>query len=215
MDTTTVKPYVDALGAQRTKLEGFLSRGVQAIAIPANYEEMNSRHKDFLTESGVWFLVIGAIALVFGLFAKETGIIVAGCAGLLSGCYVYLKGKQAMRAEAFANLGSNLFAQIKGLADNVSADWISFMTKQNDSLKQQVVSDSDDAAAKVAMIDKIDSTPSIKVDLSGVETTLSEASAHESLQMYRNALPQAQRAISTAIDTAGGAQQTIYSAISK
>lgn len=215
MDTTIVKPYVDALGAQRTKLEGFLSRGVQAIAIPANYDEMNSRHKDFLTESGVWFLVLGAIALVAGLFMKETGIIVAGCAALLSGGYVYIKGKQAMRAEAFANLGSNILAQIKNLADNVSADWTSFMIKQNDSLKQQVVTDSDSAADKVAMIDKIDSTPAIKVDLSGVETTISEASTHESLPLYRDALPQAQRAISTAIDTAGGAQQTIYSAISK
>lgn len=215
MDTTTVKPYIDALGAQKAKLEGYLTRGFQAIAIPAGNDEMDIRRKDFLTVSGIWFLILGVIGLIAGLAVHSTGIIVAGCAGLLSGAYVYIKGRQAMKAEAFSRLGSSIYNQIADVASNVSSQWATFMAGQNDSLKRTVVSAADsDAADKVALIDRIDSTPAVRVDLSGVQSELTKLGAVESLEAYRRYLPKAQAVISSAIATADGAQQTIYSTLS-
>lgn len=215
MDSTTVKPYIDALGAQKAKLEGYLTRGFQAIAIPAGKEEMNVRRKDFLTTSGIWFFILAAIGLVAGFATRSTGLIVAGCAALLSGGYVYIKGRQAMKAEAFSALGSAIYTQIADVASNVSSQWATFMAGQNDSLKRTVVSAAGtDAADKVALIDRIDSTPAVSVNLSGVQADLAKLGSGESLDAYRAYLPKAQALISDAISTADGAQQTIYSTLS-
>lgn len=214
MDSTTVKPYIDALGAQKAKLEGYLTRGFQAIAIPEHNDELDMRRNDFLTRSGIWFLILGIIGLVAGLFVHSTGIIVAGCAALLSGAYVYIKGRQALKAEAFSKLASSIYSQIADVASNVSSQWSAFMSGQNDKLKNTVVSAADSPAAdRVALIDRIDSTPAVRVDLSSVQTDLAALSAKESLDAYRAYLPTARAAISNAISIADGAQQTIYSTL--
>lgn len=216
MDNSTVKTYVDALSAQKSQLQGYVTRGFQAIAVPASASELETRKKDFLTESGVVFLVIGIAALIFGLIIGNMGVIAAASASILSGCYVYIKGRQAMRRDAFTRLGAAIFSQIESVAAGVSAQWTSFMTRQNDALKQSVVADSTaNAADKVAVIDKIDSTPAVKVDLNAVQSQIQALGADEDLDSYRSYLPKAQSAITAAIDTADGAQQTIYSTIAR
>lgn len=213
MDSSLIKPYVDALGDQKARLEGYLTRGFQAIAIPTARNEMKQDRKDFLTTSGIWFLVIGIIGLVGGIAISQTGVIVAGCAAIMSGVYVYLKGKQAMRRDAFTGLGQSVYDQISAVAANVSSEWRSFMTTQNDSLKKAIVTSDADAATKVSLIDKVDSTPAVSIDLSGVRKDLAGIDSTERLDGYSAYLPKAADVIRRAIDAAGGAQQGIYSTL--
>lgn len=215
MDSTLIKPYVDALGAHTAQLEGYLNREFKAIAIPADSKDMNEEKKDFLTVSGVWFLAFGIIALIAGLIVASTGIVVAGCAAIMSGVYCYAKGRQAIRRDAFANFGKSLYSQIASVAETISADWAKFMTAQNDALKKEIVSSSDSADVKVSLIDKIDSTPAVNIDLSEVQAQIADISDKENLSQYSACLPQAAEVIRKAIDAADGARQGIYSTLAK
>lgn len=215
MDTSLIKPYVDALTAQKTQLDGYLTRGFQAIAIPTSHEDIPEDKKDFLTKSGNWFLVLGIVGLIAGFAVSSTGIIVAGCAAVMSGVYCYLKGKQALRHQAYDRLGQSVYTQISSVADNVAAEWTKFMTAQNDALKKVVVASTESPDTKVALIDKIDSTPAVKVDLSDVRARLADISEKENLSQYAEYLPTAADAIRKAINDADGAQQGIYSTLAK
>ncbi|MDO4320459.1 MAG: hypothetical protein Q4C34_07775 [Bacteroidales bacterium] len=215
MDNALIKPYKDALDAQKAQLEGYLTRGFQAIAIPADNEEIKKDKKDFLTSSGSWFIVLGIIALIAGLVIANSGVIIAGCAAIMSGVYCYIKGRQAIRHNAFVSLGQSVYTQISSVADNIAAEWSKFMTTQNDMLKKEVVASTDTADVKVSLIDKIDSTPDVKVDLDEVQAQLADISDKESLSGYSAYLPQAADVIRKAINAADGAQQGIYSTLAK
>lgn len=215
MDNTVVKPYADALAAQKAKLQGYVADGFGALAVPADAKALPVARKDFLTDSAVCFLVLGAIGIVIALVSRNMGVVMAAAAAILSGGYLYVKGKQAMRATAYANLSSGLYAGIEQVVDGTRSRWSAFMAGQNDSLRKAVVSSAADADAKVALIDKIGSTTDITVNLPEMQADLAAIAAKEDLGAYRAYIDKARSAVSAAVDTADGAQSAIYTALGK
>lgn len=215
MDNTVVKPYTDALSAQKAKLDGYVADSFKAIAIPATKADVQVGSKSFLTVSGIWFLVVAIIGFFIGIIMKSNGLLYAAAAALLSAGYVYIKGKQALHAEAYASLGQSIYNEIAAIVTEVSNRWSTFMAGQNDSLKKAVVASDATPDAKVAIIDDIESTPAVTVNLSQIQSELQTVGAEENPADYRTCLAKAQSAVAAAIDTAEGAQSTIYSTIAK
>lgn len=211
MDSSLITPYTTALSAQKTQLENYLDSGFKAIAVPAHIGQIESSKLHMLGKSAIAFLVIGVIGLVLGLIVKSGGIVVAGCAALFSAGYLWVKGRQAARAEAFSGLSTKVFAEIQVIVDKISSQWNSFLTVQNDNLKKQIVGSDASVDSKVALIDKVEATPHVSLDLDTMQADIRKLSAGEKLGDYTAYLGKAKAAIKTAIDNAGGAQQTIYS----
>lgn len=211
MDNSLITPYTTALSAQKTQLENYLDSGFKAIAVPENIAQVESSKLHMLGKSAVVFLIIGIIGLVLGLFVKSTGIVVAGCAGLLTAGYLWVKGKQASKAEAFNTLSTKIFAEIQVIVDKISSQWNSFLTVQNDNLKKQIVGSNATVDSKVALIDKVEATPHVSLDLAAIQADIRKLSSGEKLSDYAAYLVKAKAAVKAAIDNASGAQQTIYS----
>lgn len=210
MDNSLITPYSNALSAQKAQLENYLSSGFKTIAVPAHISQIESSQLHMLGKSAVAFLIIGAVGLIYGLIAGSMGIIIAGCAGLLSGGYLWVKGKQASRSDAFTTLGKKIYAEIQVIADKISSEWNSFITVQNDNLKKQIVGSDASVDSKVSLIDRVEKSPAVHIDLDAVSNELKQLDTTESLEGYTDYLAKAQAAIKTAIDNADGAQQTIY-----
>lgn len=209
MDISLIKPYSDALSAQKSQLDSYLTRGFQDIAVPANHDEVAMAKRDMLTVSARWF--IGIVGFIIGLIVSGLGIVIAGFTAIFSGCYLYVKGRQAIRHDAYARLGQSVYGQIEKVVENIRSQWSGFMTKQNDALKTAVVgADAPDSSAKVAIIDKIDTTPDLSVDMASIQSNLDKISAEEDLTDYRAYLPKAQAVVAASIQQAGTAQQAIY-----
>ena len=213
MDNSLITPYTKALSAQKAQLEGYLNQGFQTITVPANISQIETSKLHMLGKSAIWFAVIGVIALVAGIVLHQMGIIVTGAAALLSGAYLWMKGKQASRAEAFQGLGTKIYGEISVIADKIAGEWKSFVTVQNDNLKKQIVGSADSTDSKVAMIDKIESTPEVKLNLDAVRSDLQTLGAKENLDDFKSYIAKTQNTLKTAIDNVDGAQQTIYSTI--
>lgn len=211
MDISLIKPYSDALSAQKSQLDSYLTRGFQDIAVPANHDEVAMAKRDMLTVSAGWFIGIGIVGFIIGLIVSGLGIVIAGFTAIFSGCYLYVKGRQAIRHDAYARLGQSVYGQIEKVVENIRSQWSGFMTKQNDALKTAVVgADAPDSSAKVAIIDKIDTTPELSVDMASIQSNLDKISAEEDLADYRAYLPKAQAVVAASIQQAGTAQQAIY-----
>lgn len=121
-----------------------------------------------------------------------------------------MKGKQASRSDAFTTLGKKIYAEIQVIADKISSEWNSFITVQNDNLKKQIVGSDASVDSKVSLIDRVEKSPAVHIDLDAVSNELKQLDTTESLEGYTDYLAKAQAAIKTAIDNADGAQQTIY-----
>lgn len=213
MDTSLISPYTKALSAQKAQLEGYLNQGFQTITVPTDISQIESSKIHMLGKSAMWFAAIGVIALVAGVIMGQMGIIVAGAAAILSGGYLWMKGKQARRAEAFEGLGTKIYGEISVITDKITSEWKSFVAVQNDNLKKQIVGSDESTDSKVAMIDKIESTPEVRVNLDAVRSDLQSLGAKENLDDYKAYIAKTQSSIKTAIDNVDGAQQTIYSTI--
>lgn len=213
MDNSLISPYAQALSTRKAQLESYLDQGFQAIAIPAHTGQFAPAGMHFLGKSGVTFFVIGVIALVAGLIVGSMGLIIAGAAAIVSGCYLWAKGKQATRTEAFALLGKKIFAEISVIADKIASDWHSFVAVQNDNLKKQIVSSSASVDSKVALIDKVEKSTEVNVDLDAMQADIQAVDAREDLDGYTAYLARAEQQIKTAIENADGAQKSIYTTI--
>lgn len=214
MDTSVITPYTQALSNQKTQLEGTLNAGFQAITLPSSISQLESNKLHMLGKSAIWFAVIGIVAFIAGVIMKSTGIWITGCAAMLSGGYLWMKGKQANRADAFSALGNNIYGQVQDVYKKVASDWTSFITTQNDNLKKQIVTSDQPTDAKVAQIDRIDAQPAITVDMSALQQE-AQSLAAEDLTRYQSYIADAKGRIQQAIDNADGAQQSIYQALNK
>lgn len=213
MNTTTIQPYMDALSAQKAQLEAYATRGFQAIAIPTLFD-VSAEKSNFLTKSAIVFLVIGIIAFVVGLFTNFA-IIVVGCTALLTAAYLYAHGRMDIKQSIYNEAGSRLVSEITSVVNTVKSEWNSFITKQNDALKKEVVSSTDTADNKVSIIDKIDNTPEVNVNLTDLESKISSVPEGTSKSVYSGYIQTASKMVQDAIDAADGAQTGIYNAISK
>lgn len=215
MDNAFIKPYSDALIAQKAQLDGVVTRGFQAISIPADIKPEEDTRLHFLGKSAVAFLIIGVIALVGGLIVKDMAIVITGCTALLSGGYLYVKGRQAERAAAFARLSDEVYGKVSGVASQVSSGWIAFVSSQNDSLKTAIVGSAADVAGKVKMIDAVDTASPISLDLDTVKTQAEALATAGDMDRYSPFLTSVQAAFRGAIDKAGAARQTIYDSLAR
>lgn len=213
MDNSLIQPYNDALSAQKARLEGFMTRGLQAISVPASASEIESSKLHFLGKSAVWFLGLGIVAFVAGLFASSMGIIIAGAAAITSGCYLWVKGKQASHAEAFDSFGESVYGKIASVVDQISSDWQAFTKRQNDSLKLVIVGSSAADDDKVSMIDKVEASPAVAVDLDAIKGNVEAAEATENIKAFDLVMSKAQTQIQSAINSVDAAQQSIYASI--
>lgn len=213
MDNSLISPYSQALNAHKAQLEGYLDTGFKTIAVPAHISQVESTKMNMLGKSSVCFLVIGVIALVAGIIINNMGILISGAAAILSGGYLYMKGRQATRAEAFRGLSTKIFGEISVISDKISSEWKSFINLQNDNLMKQIVSSSDPADSKVDMIDKIETSPSVNVNLDNMQSDLKGLAAKEDLNGYVSYLSKAYGNIKNAIGTADTAQQGIYNSL--
>lgn len=215
MDNTILKPYSDALSAQKAQLEGVVTRGFKAITIPADISTFESKSLHFLGKSAVAFGVIGVIGFILGLVVGSMGIVIAGCAALLSAGYLYVKGRQADRADAFVGLSNDIYDKVASIASQVADQWKTFTTKQNDSLKLAIVNSSAAGTDKVQLIDRVDASPAVNVDLDSVRQATLDLGAQGEISAYNPYLTKLQSTFQSAIDSADAAQQNIYSGLSK
>lgn len=213
MDNSLISPYMQALSTRKAQLEGTLADGFKSIVLPAHISQYETPGLHMLGKSAVWFLIIGAVALIAGLIVGSTGLWIAGAAAILSGGYLWVKGKQAGRARAFDSLGDKIYSQIQDIAAKISNDWNGFIAGQNDSLKKQIVSSAETPDAKVALIDKVDGSPKVDVDLDAIRTGIKGIDSDEELLKYSKFLSKVQGNIREAIENADGAQQTIYNSL--
>lgn len=213
MDKTIIQPYIDALASETNRLEGYTVRGIQAIYLPAKEGDMRVARKNSLTTAGIWFFVLGVIAFIVGLFTLFA-IVVCGCAAMLAGAYIYYHGRMNIDRDAVSGLCDDVYRDISGVAANVTGEWKSFMTKQNDALKRQVIEAAGtDADAKVSDIDRIEGTPEVQIDLQQIRSeldTIGQTGGPATLRAY---LATATSRISDAIKAVVARQQSIYSSL--
>ncbi len=213
MDKTIIQPYIDALASETNRLEGYTVRGIQAISLPAKEGDMRVARKNSLTTTGIWFFVLGVIAFIVGLFTLFA-IVVCGCAAMLAGAYIYYHGRMNIDRDAVSGLCDDVYRDISGVAANVTGEWKSFMTKQNDALKRQVIEAAGtDADAKVSDIDRIEGTPEVQIDLQQIRSeldTIGQTGGPATLRAY---LATATSRISDAIKAVVARQQSIYSSL--
>lgn len=215
MDNTILKPYSDALSAQKAQLEGVVARGFKAIAIPADVRPLESKELHFLGKSAVAFGVLGVAGFILGLIVGSMGIVIAGCAALLSAGYLYVKGRQADRADAFVELSDQVYGKVADIASQVADQWKSFTSKQNDSLKLAIVNSTASDADKVQLIDRVDASPAVRVDLDSVRQATQSLGAQGEISAYNPYLVKLQSTFQSAIDSADTAQQQIYTNLAK
>ena len=67
MDTTYLEKYNDALNRQKLQLESYISTNTGSVPVPTEMSEVKTGKKNFLTDSGWVFIVLGALAFVAGL----------------------------------------------------------------------------------------------------------------------------------------------------
>lgn len=208
-----MKPYSDALSAQKAQLEGVLSRGFQAISIPASVKQYEPSGMHFLGKSAVVFLVIGAIAFVAGLIIGNMGVIVAGCTALLSGGYLYVKGLQSKTAEGYSVLGDNVYNSVSNVYKQISDQWNAFTKRQNDSLVKSIIGSDASDDDKVKYIDSVEASPAMKFDLDDVRKNTSDIAAKGDIMSFSRYLTQVQGNMQQVINNVDSAMQTVYSSI--
>lgn len=215
MDNSIISPYTQALNAQTTKLEDYLDSGFKTIGIPADISQVESSKMNMLGKSSICFAIIGVAAIIFGFVISNLSIIIAGAAAIFSAWYLYMKGRQASRAEAYSGLSTKIFGEISVITDKVSSEWNSFISLQNDNLKKQIVSSTDPTNSKVSMIDKVETSPAVKVNLDQMQAELNKVAAGEDFSAYKQYLSKAYGTIKNEISAVETSQQSIYNTLSK
>lgn len=214
MDNSLIAPYAQALSAQTNKLEGYLDSSFKTIAVPANISQIESSKRNMLGVSAICFAIVGVIILIVGFVTSSIALIITGAAGLLSGGYLNKKSRQAKTEEAYEGLSTKIYGEISVITDKISSEWKSFIGVQNDNLKKQIVSSSDPTDSKVDMIDKVETSPAVKVDLQAMQSDLQNLATKQDLVAFSNYRAKAYNSIKDAIASAGTSQQGIYNAIS-
>lgn len=211
MANANISSYSDALKAQTSRCQGYIDSGFASVAIPANVESMDTQKKNMLTESGVVFGVIGIIALVAGLLLDISGIWIAGCAAIMSGVYLYIKGRQQLRADAFNILANSIVAAMDKVAAKVSGEWTSFIKTQNETIRKDIIDSSADADTKLANVNAVaESVAWYEIDAEAVTADIRKACASEKIALIKDSIPQVQQALSESLKLASKAQSDIY-----
>ena len=215
MDSSIIKPYNDALSARRAQLQGEVSRGFQAIAIPAGIGSYESKQSTFLSKSAIVFLVLGAAALILGIIIGNMGVIAAAATSLLSGGYLWMKDLQARKAMAFESLSDKVYGYVADIAAKAEADWKQFTSTQADGLKTAIVGSSDADTSKVALIDSVDTIPQLSFDLGKVKTDTQALGTKADIDSYSPYLASLQSRFEDTIASAGTATRNIYNSLAK
>ena len=211
MANTIAAPYVDALSAQKQKMEGYVASGVKAITFPAQHDEMESKDK-LLAVSGYVFGAIAVILLVVGLILKEPGLVWAAAASAFSGAYCYFKAVQLGRRRAFMDVAEGVIGKLNDISSGVASGWSSFNRSQNNALTRDIIASAAANDAKAAMVDNIASAP-LDIDIDTTAAALRKAAGEEKIDDISAAMQQYVTAASTAIDAAAKSQAAVYSAV--
>ncbi len=204
MDTSYLDKYNDALNKQRLQLESYISTHTGSVPVPTETSEVKTGKKNFLTDSGWVFIVLGAAALVAGLVVKTEGLWIAGAIAAVSGIYCLVKGRQQLRREAFAGVVDDIVGSVNGIVADVSKTWTEFVSSQNESLRRDIVTDDDTTAGKVA------DTAWYHVDMDKIRGTLMSAAGKENLATLHSCLPKLGKILTESLDSAAHAQSDIY-----
>ena len=215
MDTTIIAPYTKALEAQKAEYAGYIADGVKGIALPATKEAIPTGKKNFLTDSGWVFLVIGVAGFIAGLIVGVSGIWIAGCIAIASGVYCLIKGKQQLTAEAFRNLGNEVYGKLEGIIAHVSGGWTKNVEDENASLRKAIVSSAATPDAKVAALGEMADDDYLHVDTAELRKEIDDVAAQESLEAFTTYLPKAAATLTESLTEAAKARTAALTALSK
>lgn len=211
MANSIASPYVDALSAQKQKMEGLVAAGVKAIAYPAQQTEMESKDK-FLSASGVTLGVIGVILIIVGLIIKIDGLFWTGIISLSSGAYCYFKSIQLGRRSAFASVGNDVVGKLDGINSELASQWETFAKAQNAALTRDIIASAAANDTKAAMVDAISVAP-VTVDMTDAATSIDKAAGEENISAISDAVEVYVTAANKAIDNVTAAQTAVYNAV--
>lgn len=213
MDTTYLEKYNDALNRQKLQLESYISTNTGSVPVPTEMSEVKTGKKNFLTDSGWVFIVLGALAFVAGLVIGTDGLWIAGAIAITSGIYCIIKGRRQLRREAFSGVVDDIVGSVDRIVADVSRTWTGFVRAQNQALRSDIVTNDGDTAAKVAELGKVTETAWYHVDMEKVRGTLDEAAAKENLAALHSCLPKVGKILTASLDTAAHAQSDIYASL--
>ena len=204
MDTSYLDKYNDALNKQRLQLESYISTHTGSVPVPTETSEVKTGKKNFLTDSGWVFIVLGAAALVAGLVVKTEGLWIAGAIAAV------VKGRQQLRREAFAGVVDDIVGSVNGIVADVSRTWTEFVSSQNESLRRDIVTGDDTTAGKVAALGKVTDTAWYHVDMDKIRSTLISAAGKENLATLHSCLPKLGKILTESLESAAHVQSDIY-----
>ena len=210
MDTSYLDKYNDALNKQRLQLESYISTHTGSVPVPTETSEVKTGKKNFLTDSGWVFIVLGAAALVAGLVVKTEGLWIAGAIAAVSGIYCLVKGRQQLRREAFAGVVDDIVGSVNGIVADVSRTWTEFVSSQNESLRRDIVTGDDTTAGKVAALGTVTDTAWYHVDMDKIRSTLISAAGKENLATLHSCLPKLGKILTESLESAAHVQSDIY-----
>lgn len=211
MANSIASPYVDALSAQKQKMEGFVAAGVKAITYPAQQTEMESKDK-FLSVSGITLVIIGVLLVIIGLIVKIDGLFWTGIISLGSGLYCYCKSMQLGRRKAFADVGENVIGKLNDISAGVASQWESFAKTQNEGLTRDIIASSATNDTKVAMVGAISVAP-VAIDMTGTTDSIDKAAGTENITSISDAVESYVTAANDAINNVTTAQTAVYNAV--
>lgn len=205
-----IKKYTDSLARQQAELKGYVSTSLAAVQLPASANDMKTGKKNFLTDSGWTFNVLGIIAFIIGLLIGVPGVWITGCAAVLAGCYCIVKGKQQLRLEAYRDTGMKLRQAVESCVAHISKTWTGFVTSQNDTLRRDIVASAMSDADKAKALGGISGGSWLHVDLNDMDAEIEKAADAEDVAAYRRCVPEISGRLSQAVDLAAKAQADVY-----
>lgn len=208
-----IKSYNDALTSQQALLSDYIASHVSGITVPTSKSQLQVSKSNFLTKSGWVYNIIGILAFIIGLIVGISGIWLTGCAGILAGCYCWIKGKQQLKQEAYDNLGNSILKNIDEVIAYVSKTWGGFIGRQNVNLRKDIVNSNYDSDKKVAALGYVNDNSYLHVDLKPVEADLEKLDDDEALKEYSEYLPTAQKHLTDSLGLAAKAQADAYSLV--
>ena len=214
MDSSIITPFAKALDEQKAQYAGVISDGVKSIALPASEESMQIGKKNFLTESGWTFIVIGVIAAIAGLVMCVPGIWISGFTAIASGVYCIVKGEAQLKAEAFTKVGDSVYSSIEGTVAKVSKGWTADIVAQNAGLRKSIINSAASNDEKAEAVGNVVDEGYFHVDMADIRKAIDSAAAKSTLDSMRDTLSKAGQALSDALDVAAKARQDILTSLS-